>query len=88
MKSTLSISIVGACAAMASAQNVVYSNNPTPGDYFTNPGSSAANQMITGFTGPDGEVFTYRETKNGSSVGINTNDPYLGNGSVWFNANG
>lgn len=87
-RSILSLSLAGVFVGVASAQNIVYSNNVSPGDFFTNGSSTPANQAITGFTGPDGEVFTYRETKSGASVGINTNDPRNGNGSVWFNANG
>ncbi len=74
-------------AAAANAQTV-YSNNLDPGDYFTNAGSTPANQMVTGFTGTGGEKVTYRETKNGATVGINTTAPRNGNGSVWFSANG
>jgi hypothetical protein len=83
----LILALVGVCAG-AQAQNVVYSNNPTPGDYFTNAGASPANQAVSGFTGPNGEKFIYRETKNGATVGINTNYANSGNGSVWFNENG
>lgn len=87
-RSILSLSLAAVFVGVATAQNTVYSNNVNPGDFFTNGSSTPANQAITGFTGPDGEVFTYRETQSGASVGINTNDPYNGNGSVWFNANG
>lgn len=83
----LIFALLAVCAS-ANAQNVVYSNNPDPGDYFTNAGGSPANQAVTGFVGGGGERFIYRETKNNASVGINTNDPRNGNGSVWFNENG
>jgi hypothetical protein len=76
--------VFGAVAAQA---QTVYSNNVNPGDYFTNPGSSAANQALSNFSGPNGEVGTYRETKNGATVGINTTQARTGNGSAWFSAN-
>lgn len=74
--------------SIAAAQQTVYSNNSTPGDFFTNAGPSVANQMVSGFTGTGGEKVTYRNTKNSGIVGINDVNPRSGNGSVQFNLNG
>lgn len=76
--------VLGAVSAQA---QTVYSNNLTPGDYFTNAGGSAANQALTNGIG-GGVVGTYRETKNGATVGINTTQARSGNGSAWFSAVG
>ena len=73
--------------AVSVEAQTVYSNNPTPGDYFTNAGPSAANQALTHPVAA-GVVGTYRETKNGATVGINTTQARSGNGSAWFSAVG
>ncbi len=89
MKNSVKISLIsGILVGAASTQaQTVYSNNPTPGDYFTNAGASAANQALTHPVG-GGVVGTYRETKNGATVGINTTQARSGNGSAWFSAVG
>ena len=81
------ISGLVAGAVSANAQTV-YSNSYDPGDYFTNAGASPANQMLTNFAGPNGEVATYRETQAGGTVGVNTTMAKNGNGSVWFSTTG
>lgn len=90
MKSSITITLISGIAMIASTVHgqTVFSNNLTPGDYFTNASATPANQMLSNFNGPNGEVATYRETKNGSTVGINTTMARNGNGSVWFSANG
>lgn len=62
----------------AGAQTIVYSNNSTPGDLFTNPNPNEAYQAI-GLTG-----WVYANVRNSGSVGIRNNYPRAGNGSVWF----
>lgn len=82
-------SILGLLGSVAAAHaQTVYSNNYAPGDYFTNAGSSAANQVVNGVQGGGPEQVTYRETKNNGTVGINTNLPRSGNGSAWFSTVG
>ncbi len=68
-------------SALASP-TTVYSNNPAPGDLFTNSGSSNQGQAI-GSTG-----WAYRNVRGNGQVGIRTNLPRNGNGSVWFNVTG
>jgi hypothetical protein len=80
--------ILGLCAALvaasafAQATVTVYSQNPAPGDLFTNTGST--NQGL-GFGNPN---WVYNNTRGGGSVGIRTNYPRSGNGSVYFNSPG
>ena len=90
MKSSITFTFISGIVLVASAAHgqIVFSNTATPGDHFTNPLPVAANQMLTNYSGPNGEVATYRETKGGATVGINTTMPRNGNGSVWFSANG
>jgi hypothetical protein len=88
MKNSIKLILVSGLTAAAVAANAqtVYSNNYDPGDYFTNAGGSAANQALTSPIGGTGDVATYRETKNGATVGINTTMARSGNGSAWFSA--
>jgi len=78
--------ILGLCAALvaasafAQATVTVYSQNPAPGDLFTNTGS---NNLGQGFGNPN---WVYNNTRGGGSVGIRTNYPRSGNGSVYFNS--
>ncbi len=66
-------------ATYASAATVVvYSNNPAPGDDFTNASTTFANQLI----GSSG--WLYNNVRNNGHVGIRTDLPRSGNGSVWF----
>ncbi len=76
--------VFGAVSAQA---QTVWSNNFAPGDYFTNAGASAANLALNSPV-VGGVVGTYRETKNGATVGINTTMARSGNGSAWFSAVG
>ena len=75
----LVIACVALLVANASAQTV-YSQNPAPGDLFTNPGSTNQGQS---FGHPN---WVYNNTRGGGSVGIRTNYPRNGNGSVYFNS--
>jgi len=78
--------ILGLCAALvaasafAQATVTVYSQNPVPGDSFTNGGPINQGQ---GFGNPN---WVYNNTRRGGSVGIRTNYPRSGNGSVYFNS--
>ena len=78
--------ILGLCAALvaasafAQATVTVNSQNPVPGDLFTNTGSANLGQ---GFGNPN---WVYNNTRGGGSVGIRTNYPRSGNGSVYFNS--
>jgi PEP-CTERM putative exosortase interaction domain len=78
--------ILGLCAALvaasafAQATVTVYSQNPVPGDSFTNGGP--INQGRS-FGNPN---WVYNNTRGGGSVGIRNNYPRSGNGSVYFNS--
>jgi hypothetical protein len=78
--------ILGLCAALvaasafAQATVTVYSQNPVPGDSFTNGGSTNQGQS---FGNPN---WVYNNTRGGGSVGIRNNYPRSGNGSVYFNS--
>jgi hypothetical protein len=78
--------ILGLCAALvaasafAQATVTVYSQNPVPGDSFTNGGPN--NQGLS-FGNPN---WVYNNTREGGSVGIRNNYPRSGNGSVYFNS--
>jgi hypothetical protein len=80
--------ILGLCAALvaasafAQATVTVYSQNPAPGDLFTNTGSTNQGQS---FGNPN---WVYNNTRESGSVGIRTNYPRNGNGSVYFNSPG
>jgi len=80
--------ILGLCAALvaasafAQATVIVYSQNPAPGDLFTNTGSA---NLGLGFGNPN---WVYNNTRGSGSVGIRTNYPRNGNGSVYFNSPG
>jgi hypothetical protein len=89
LKLRLSLLTLGLGAAVfASAQTTVYSNNPIPGDYFSNAGTNLAWQDVNSFSGPSGERWIYRNVRNNGTVGINTELPRNGNGSVWFSTDG
>jgi hypothetical protein len=80
--------ILGLCAALvaasafAQATVTVYSQNPAPGDSFTNGGLINLGQS---FGNPN---WVYNNTRGGGSVGIRNNHPRSGNGSVYFNSPG
>ena len=84
----VALQTAAAVALLASATHaatiVVDANNPTPGDDFTNSTSSnttpATPGALLGSTG-----WTYNNVRNNGHVGINTDYPRSGNGSVWFN---
>ncbi|MBK9138611.1 MAG: PEP-CTERM sorting domain-containing protein [Verrucomicrobia bacterium] len=61
-------------------QVTAFSNNPPPGDLFVNPGSSDQGQAV----GASG--WYYNNVRNSGEVGIRTDLPRAGNGSVWFHA--
>ena len=80
--------MLGLCAALvaasafAQATVTVYSQNPAPGDLFTNAGSTNQGQN---FGNPN---WVYNNTRGSGSVGIRNNYPRSGNGSVYFNSPG
>lgn len=61
-----------------SAQTIVYSNNPAPGDLFINAGPTNQGQAV----GTSG--WYYNNVRNNGAVGIRTNLPWNGNGSAYF----
>jgi hypothetical protein len=77
----LSAALVAA-SAFAQATVTVYSQNPVPGDSFTNGGPTNQGQS---FGNPN---WVYNNTRGSGSVGIRTNYPRSGNGSVYFNSPG
>jgi hypothetical protein len=80
--------ILGLCAALvaasafAQATVTVYSQNPVPGDSFTNGGPTNQGQSFGNAN------WVYNNTRGSGSVGIRTNYPRSGNGSVYFNSPG
>jgi hypothetical protein len=78
--------ILGLCAALvaasafAQATVTVYSQNPAPGDLFTNAGSTNQGQSFGNAN------WVYNNTRRDGSVGIRNNYPRSGNGSVYFNS--
>jgi len=68
-----------ACATGAQA-DVVTSNNPAPGDSYSNAGPTNQGQAV----GASG--WYYNNVRNSGEVGISTDNPHLGNGSVAFYA--
>jgi len=75
---TLAALAVALLANVAQATEI-YSNNPTPGDAFTNAVGDASQAI--GSTG-----WYYNNVRNSTVVGINTVNPRSGNGSVSFAA--
>ena len=69
---------------LPAATVVINANNPAPGDDFTNASTTnttpATPGALLGSTG-----WTYNNVRNNGHVGVNTNLPQNGNGSVWFN---
>lgn len=73
------VSLVSLVALGATSQGnaaVVLANNPAPGDSYTNAGGSNQGQAVGG-TG-----WYYNNVRNGGTVGISTDNPRSGNGSV------
>lgn len=75
-----SVAIAWLCLTSSAPASVIYSNNPSPGDFFTNPGPS--NQGLA--VGASG--WYYNNTRNSATVGININYPRNGNASIYFNS--
>jgi hypothetical protein len=75
-----------ALASIASADTVIVnSNNNSPGDDFTNAGTTNTSLSTPGAAlGASG--WYYNNVRNNGHVGIQTTFPFDGNGSVWFNA--
>jgi hypothetical protein len=80
-----SVFVAAALAALCGCRTwgsptTVYSQNTAPGDLFSNSGP--ANQGSS-FGHPN---WVYNNTRGGGSVGIRTDFPRSGNGSVYFNS--
>lgn len=75
---TKAASLTPLLVTWAQAQIIVLSNNPFPGDAFTNPSSSNQGQAV-GSTS-----WYYNNVRNSGTVGIRTDFPRSGNGSAWF----
>lgn len=69
--------VTAVLAGSASAQTIVYSNNPAPGDDVTY--SETGDPVRVGSSG-----WVYNNVRYDGHVGISTNLPRSGNGSVWF----
>ncbi len=76
MNKVLIAALAAVVAASANAQ-IVYSNNPTPGDYFV--GNVGGIGQPVGSSG-----WYYNNVRNGATVGINQDYARSGNGSVHF----
>ena len=89
-KSYLLTSVLAAVTAFslavaASAAEVkVYSNNPAPGDYFTN--SVGTSNPLTPGAAIGSSGWYYNNVRNTAAVGIRTDYPRSGNGSVFFSS--
>ena len=78
-KHLLAAAVVGVLSAnVFAATTIVYSNNPAPGDQFTNPWPFNQGQAV----GTSG--WYYNNVRNNGAVGIRTNYPFNGNGSVYM----
>jgi hypothetical protein len=78
-KHLVAAAVVGVLSAnVFAATTIVYSNNPAPGDQFTNSGPLNQGQAV----GTSG--WYYNNVRNNGAVGIRTNYPFNGNGSVYM----
>ncbi len=80
----LTMAVVALLAsAIPAATVIIDANNTTPGDDFTNSTTSnttpATPGALLGTTG-----WTYNNVRNNGHVGVNTDFPRSGDGSVWF----
>jgi len=74
---------IGFVSVASASTLIVDANNNTPGDDFTNPGTSNTGTSTTGAAvGTSG--WYYNNVRNNGHVGIQTTYPYDGNGSVAF----
>lgn len=72
------VAVVGLFGAGSARADVIYANNPSPGDSYTNAGGSNQGQAV-GATG-----WFYNNVRNSGTVGVNDTTPRSGNGSVHF----
>ena len=78
-KHLVAAAVVGVLSAnVFAATTIVYSNSPAPGDQFTNPWPFNQGQAV----GTSG--WYYNNVRNNGAVGIRTNYPFNGNGSVYM----
>ena len=77
-KHLVAAAVVGVLSAnVFAATTIVYSNNPAPGDNVTSPGIGSP--VAVGTSG-----WIYNNVRYNGHVGIRTDLPRSGNGSVWF----
>jgi hypothetical protein len=74
------LAAAGLTLGAAQAATIVPANDPAPGDSFTNAGPSNQGQAV-GATG-----WYYNNVRNGGTVGISTDQPRNGTGSVFFSS--
>ena len=78
-KHLVAAAVVGVlCTNVFAATTIVYSNDPAPGDLFSNPLSTPLGQAV----GTSG--WYYNNVRDNGAVGIRTNYPFNGNGSVYM----
>ena len=78
-KHLVAAAVVGVLSAnVFAATTIVYSNSPAPGDQFTNPWPFNQGHAV----GTSG--WYYNNVRNNGAVGIRTNYPFNGNGSVYM----
>jgi hypothetical protein len=78
-KHLVAAAVVGVLSTnLFAATTIVYSNDPAPGDLFSNSGSAFLGQAV----GTSG--WYYNNVRYGGEVGIRTNYPFNGNGSVYM----
>jgi hypothetical protein len=76
---TIGVLALSICVADWSRASVeVYSNNPSPGDFFTHSGVGDGSQAI------GGSGWSYNNVRNNAVIGINNTLANNGNGSVGF----
>lgn len=79
------LAVIGFVSIASASTVIVYANNNTPGDDFTNPGAVNTSLSTPGAAlGSSG--WYYNNVRNNGHVGIQTTYPYDGNGSVAFDA--
>jgi len=78
-KHLVAAAVVGVlCTNVFAATTIVYSNDPAPGDLFSNSLSTPLGQAV----GTSG--WYYNNVRDNGAVGIRTNYPFNGNGSVYM----
>ncbi len=83
MNKTLAVMALAVVSTAAFAQVTVYSNN-AGGDMYSDPGTTnpGASQLINSYSGANTEAWAYTEMKDNAQIGIDTANPWNGNGSA------